>query len=154
MTTFDPEALSPADHDKWHRFLDGITALTNEVFDVEIDKPAVVVGVQFGDMGGEEDLPNVLVSANLPICLVLDALEDMLDFAHAQHKAFHDNGGDEDRVTVPIDAENVPDSILDKIREMYPDIDLSQIKFMQVTDINDLTADLQAEPETEEPQRP
>lgn len=146
--------LSEADEAKWKKFQDGITALTSEVFDTEADQPAVVVGVQFGDMGKEEGLPNVLVSSNLPICLVLDALEDMLDFAADRHSAFHKNGGDENQVAVPLDAANVPDEILDKIREMFPDIDMDRVKFSEIADIKDLTADLQAEPETEEPERP
>lgn len=150
--SFDPGSLSADDHEKFHRFIDKVQAAMEEVFDIENDQPVVVIGAQFGDMGKEEGLPSVLVSANLPPCLVSDAIKEMFEFSEAQHAAYH--GGHEvlgdNYVTQQMDLANVPEEVIAELKKMFgDDLDLSQVVFTEAVDISDLTdAD-----ETEEPER-
>lgn len=139
------ENLDPEVHEKFHRFIDGVNALVDEVFDAEADHPAIVVGVQFGDMGRpDNEGPTCLVTSNLPVCITPGAVQDMLDFANSAHDEHHGMPvtSGEGVLKEPLTADQVPEEIRQKAIEWAESMGFSadDITFVEVADVSDLDA--------------
>lgn len=160
MTNIDMNTLPEAEHEKFHRLLAGVNAVISEVFDLEADHPAIVLGVQWGEMGNKEsEWPDCAVTSNLPSCLIGQALEDMADFAEAQHDEFHAMnkaqlieaaqnavGSHEDANTVSeeVSFDSLPDKAKEVVRAFMDELGISEdnveFEVHSVADMSDLAA--------------
>ena len=148
------ENLSEEQHAKWHEFIDRVNAVVDDVF-TEEDHPAIVLGVQWGDMGrGENNLPVCLTTSNLPACVTPDAVRDMLAFSEAAHEEFHglpvESG--EGVLKQPMDPDNVPEEIRQQAIEWAESMGYSaeDITFVEVADTSDLDQLPLFDPEAEQ----
>lgn len=127
---------------KAQAFMDRVEAAIGEVFDIadDGDRPVVVIGLQFGDMGKDgSNLPTCVVSSNLPICLVGEAIHDMHDEAILQHDAYHAESGDNPlMVTDPAD---VPEEVRDFAATLAETlgVPVENIQFRSSVDTTDLS---------------
>lgn len=130
-------------HEKWHKFVDEVNAAVEACFDVDADHPVIVLGAQWGEMGkADSGLPVCVVTSNLPVCLVPEALTDMLDRAEADHAAHHGTALDENGMPqgFPMDATEVPEAVKAAALALAEKFGLTpeQIKYVQVPDTSDL----------------
>lgn len=141
------ENLSEADHERWHRFIDGVNAVVNDLWtEGEAGQPVIVVGAQFGDIGKAEDQPTCLVTSNLPVCITPSAIEDMLDFAQGAHEDYHGQRlSGENFVAEPLGMDAVPEEYRERITEAVRrmGIDPETIQFVGIGDTSDMD-DLEA----------
>ena len=98
MTDIDSKVQNlPAEEvEKFRALCEALNTEVERIWGEEAKLPSVVIGMQYGNMGLDENLPDCLVSSSLPVCAVEDALADMMDFAHAAHLAYHGETEDED----------------------------------------------------------
>lgn len=130
-------------HEKWHTLIERVNEAVESVFDFDADHPAIVLGVQWGDMGKDDnDLPTCVVTSNLPVCITPSAIEDMLSFAKAAHEEHHGMPvHDEERVIredIPLDR--VPEEIRQQAIEWAESLGFTaeDVRFTEVADIGDL----------------
>ena len=131
------KSLTPEMHEKWHAFIDVVNEAVEHIFDLDNDHPAIVLGVQFGEMGMNDDLPVTVVTSNLPVCIVPGAIKDMLVSAEEAHSEVHENGS---TITAEMNPDAVPEDIRAKAEEYAQSLglDVSQIKYVEVADTSDL----------------
>lgn len=130
--------MAPESHSKITAFIQKVDEAMHEVFDVETDHPAVVVGLQFA--ASESDAP-VFLSSNLPICLVGAAIHDMHDAAAEQHDAFHEATGQ--FMDVDPGDESIPQEVRDFAARLAADngLDPSQVVIQAQVGTDDLNDD-------------
>lgn len=121
-------------------FMSRAEAALAEVF-AEEDNPVLVVGLQFGEMGTDESIPNCMIASNLPICLVGEALEDMEAEAARQHSAFH--GEDGEQPYMDTDAADVPEELREFAAKLADDlgVPVENIRYRAAVDTADLSSD-------------
>lgn len=125
---------------KWETFIAGLNALVEETFTNE-ENPGIVVGAQWGEMGGGNGLPAVVVTSNIPVCITPDAIHDMLLYAEQAHNRYH--GGEGDSPMEPMTAEEIealPEEVLAEARTIAEQfgLDVTQIGFVKAVDLADL----------------
>lgn len=128
---------------RWHRLIEAFNNAVEEVFDTEAEKPIIVIGAQWGEMGHDtevgNDLPNCLVTSNLPVCFTEQAVEDMLIAARRAHAAHH--GGDLDMPQgFPMSLDDVPEEVRQQALAMAEAAGLGpeSIRVYEVPDTADL----------------
>lgn len=91
-TEFPPEY-----REKWEAFLEDLGIIATKHFG-EDDRAHVVLGAQWGDMGKDDtgDLLPCIVTSDLDICLVGQALGDMVEYVHKEHRLYHGESVDDD----------------------------------------------------------
>lgn len=126
---------------KWETFVAGLNTLVEGIFTAE-ENPGIVVGAQWGDMGdGNNGLPAVVVTTNIPVCVAPDAIHDMLHYAEMAHNRYH--GGEGESPMAPMTEAEIaalPEEVLAQARavaEQYG-MDFSQIGFVKVVEMDDL----------------
>jgi hypothetical protein len=125
---------------KSRAFMAKVEGAMAEVFEVE-DRPVVVIGLQFGDMGAEgTNLPPCVLSSNLPICMVGSAIHDMHDEAVEQHNAFH--ASDEDGF-MATDLADAPEEVQEYARSLAESlgVPIESVQVQQFVDTADLADD-------------
>lgn len=132
------EMLGAEDLALWQQFVDGLTELTNNVFS-EHGGATIVVGAQFSQMGQDESQPRCLVTGNIPVCAVGQALADMVDETERQHRRAHgldEDGPVEERVSLDQVPEEVRQQVLDLISNLGVNPD--QVTILRAVDTSDL----------------
>lgn len=134
------------EHEKFHSLLDRFNTALAEVYGTDPETmPSIVLGVQ---PRGMED--GCLVTSNIPVCLVPDAIVDMHTEAIRQHEEVHGDGVSEDgsqvRQRVSLDA--VPEEIRQRAIEYAQElgIPVEEIAYVEMVNVSDL----RGLPETEE----
>lgn len=98
---------------RWHRLIEAFNNAVEEVFDTETDRPVIVIGAQWGEMGHDTEvghtLPQCLVTSNLPVCFTEQAVEDMLISARRIHAEFHGEAFEE--AGFPMSLDDVPEEV-------------------------------------------
>lgn len=130
---------------QWHKFVDEVNNAVEACFDVDADHPIIVLGAQWGSMGkADSDLPDCVVTSNLPVCLVPDALLDMMTRANADHDEHHGLNIETDDEGMPLgfpmDADSVPDSVREQALKIAESLGLppEAITYLQVPNTSDL----------------
>lgn len=135
------------EHDKgyrdgWAEFNELVAEAAEYVFGEEAwNRLALVVAGQWGEVGDES---RSLVSANVPPCLVLSALEVAEKTAHTAHEKYHVEAmqaqiGD-GYVVESLTYAQASDEIKEAMAEMAEEIGMQpdEIKFFEVADMSDL----------------
>lgn len=124
-------------HEQFHRLLEGLNGVLAEVYGEE-NLPAIVVGVQHQGDGEHE----CLVTSNLPVCLVPDAIVDMHAESIRQHDRVHGDGVSEDgsEVRQRVSLDNVPPEVRERALQLAQELGISpeEIAYVEVADISDL----------------
>lgn len=140
MTDSPISTLPEAYAERWTTFIEGLNRLVDETFTNE-ENPGIVIGAQWGEMGSGNGLPSVVVTANLPTCIVPDAVNDMLHYAEQAHNRYH--GGEGETPMAPMTDEEIaeiPEEVLAEAKALAETfgIDVSQIGFVKPVDLSDL----------------
>lgn len=131
-------------HQKWHDFIDAVNAAMDAVFNVEEEHPVIVLGAQWGEMGhADSGLPVCVVTSNLPVCLVGQALEDMMEQAEADHDRHHGGLGlreDGTPAGFDVSADEVPEAVREAAYRIAEEMGLGRdaVVFRATPDIRDL----------------
>lgn len=126
---------------KWETFIAGLNSLVAETF-TEEEHPGIVVGAQWGQMGdADSGLPVVVVTSNIPVCVIPDAIHDMLHYSEQAHNRYH--GGSGETPMEPMseaEIEALPEEVLSEARALAEQfgLDVSQIGFVKAVDMGDL----------------
>lgn len=121
-------------HQKFHATVDGINRVLAEVFGDDL--PAIVVGLQPRGYEPQGDDPTCLVTSNLPVCLIPDAVADM----HGEALRLHDEAHGVVREEVTFDS--LPADVQEQLRQVAEEseVPLDSMRFVQVADASDLLA--------------
>lgn len=137
MTATLPEEM----HERWHTFVERINEVAHDVFG-EDDDLFLVLGAQWNGISwGEDGNPECLLTSNLPLCLIADAIEDMHAEAVRLHESIHGDGMKPDgTVTQRVSLDNVPEEVREAALAFAAEhgIPPEDVAFVEVADASDL----------------